>query len=81
MHTHTCMRMHVQVHEEVKALRTALMTAQADAHRLEVLAGERAAAKVRRMHVHMRRQVHVHAYVGEWGMAQVQVCHKACAYH
>ena len=55
--------MHVQVHEEVRALRTALMTAQADAHRLEVLAGERAAAQVRRMHACICGARHAYAGV------------------
>ena len=33
-----------EVHEEVKALRTALKVAESDARRLEALAGERAAS-------------------------------------
>ena len=39
------------VHEEVKALRTALKTAEADARRLEALAGERATMQVRHFHL------------------------------
>ena len=39
------------VHEEVKGLRTALKTAEADARRLEALAGETAAMQVRHFHL------------------------------